>query len=130
MEDLSPTIRKIKNPAAGESETRMMWMQSHIGIRGNNEADTLAELGEELPQDYVELVEEIVKARIRRAKWNVEHARAKAAYGDRRGKEEEEREWPVKIRMLYSKLMTGDCGVGGVPAQDRRGGECTLPEML
>ena len=54
-------------------------------------ADKLAELGGGLPLEDVELEEEIVKSRIRRAKWSVEHGRAKAKYGDRRGPKEEGR---------------------------------------
>ena len=108
--NLSPTIRKIKESlAAGGGETRVIWMPSHIRIRGNYEADKLVALGEELPQEDVELEEEIVKAIIRREKWSVEHSRAKATYGDRRGPKEEERGWPMKVRTLYSKLRTGHC---------------------
>ena len=109
--NLSPTIRKIKESLAADGgETRVIWMLSHIGIRGNDEADKLAALGGELPQGDVWLEEgDSEGKKLEREKWSVEYSRAKATYGDRRGPKEEERGWPMKVRTLYIKLRTGHC---------------------
>ena len=102
-------VREIKDKLDKiDSKTTLLWVPSHCDIPGNERADHLANQGTKMDQKEIEISEKIVKARIRRRKWEVHHDRAKSIYQDRRKpKYEMEKNWPRKIRTLYNRLRTG-----------------------
>jgi hypothetical protein len=84
-----------------------MWIPSHCGIDGNERADQLASAGTLLNQDTIPVAHAITKAKIKRRKWQIEHPRAKATYGERRKSQAEvEGKWPRRVRTLYGRLRT------------------------
>ena len=86
----------------------LVWIPSHCGVAGNEEADRLADMGSKMSQDGVPVTHATAKARIRREKWTIGHARAEEVYGERRRpKFEVEREWPRNVRSLYARLRSG-----------------------
>jgi len=85
----------------------LLWIPSHCGIPGNDEADELAKQGSDMPQDNVGVSHKSVKAKILARKWEIKHPRAKEMYGERRGpKMEVEKAWPRSVRSLYGRLRT------------------------
>ena len=85
----------------------LLWIPSHCGIPGNDEADELAKQGSDMPQDNVGVSHKSVKAKILARKWEIKHPRAKEMYGERRGpKMEVEKVWPRSVRSLYGRLRT------------------------
>ena len=68
----------------------------------------MAKKGSAKPQDGVPVTHNIMKAKIKGIKWQVEHARAQETYGDRRGpKLEVENRWSRTKRTLFARLRTG-----------------------
>lgn len=91
-----------------ENKVALLWVPSHCNISGNEKADRLADLGTKEPQQEVPISEKIVKARIRRKKWDATHDRVKRIYKERRRpKWEVEKRWPRKVRTTYNRLRTG-----------------------
>jgi len=85
----------------------LLWVPSHCGLAGNEKADELANLGSKMSQENVPVAHAIVKARIKRSKWNVSHNRGKEMYLDRRAPRVDiERKWPRKVRRLFARLRT------------------------
>ena len=90
-----------------DSQVTIMWIPSHCGIEGNERADQLASAGTLLNQDTIPVTHAITKAKIKRRKWQIEHPRAKATYGERRKpRAEVEGKWPRRVRTLYGRLRT------------------------
>ena len=90
------------------SQVTIMWIPSHCGIEGNERADQLANAGALMSQDDIPVTHAITKAKIKARKWQIEHPRAKAMYGERRRPREEiEKRWPRSVRTLYGRLRTG-----------------------
>ena len=86
----------------------MLWIPSHVDIPGNEIADELAGLGSAMDQSKIPVTQNIIKARIKCRKWNIQHGRAARMYGDRQSpKMDVEKRWPPKPRKLYARLRTG-----------------------
>ena len=107
--DRDPWLKEIKSMLQRlQNRITVLWIPSHCDVHGNERADELAKLGSALNQEGVMVTHAIVKAKIKSRKWDVTHARARAAYGERRGPEVKvEVKWPRKVRTLFSRLRTG-----------------------
>ena len=91
-----------------ESKVILLWVPSHCDVAGNEVADKLADRGAKESQQGIAVSEKIMKARIRRGKWQFIHERTARMYKDRRRpKMEIERSWPRKVRSAFSRLRTG-----------------------
>ena len=101
-------LAEIKNKVNEiSSKITLLWVPSHCKIPGNDRADELANQGAKLDQQGVPVSCKIVKARIRRKKWEITHDRVKKIYRDRRKpKFEIEKKWPRKVRSTFSRLRT------------------------
>lgn len=106
--DAQDWLRKIKEKSYTlKTEVTILWLPSHCGCEGNEEADRLADEGTKLDQTKIPITFAIAKARVRKRKWEVTHERAKQVYGDRKKpKLELERKWPRSVRTLYARLRT------------------------
>ena len=61
-----------------------------------------------MDQSGTPVIHKIVKARIKKRKWEIEHPRAKEIYGKRRGpRRDVKKTWPRNVRTLYQRLHTG-----------------------
>ena len=109
--DAQDWVRKIKELSYFlETTVTILWIPSHCGCEGNEEADRLAEEGTKLEQSEVPITFAIAKARVNKRSWSVTHERAADMYqGRKRPKFEIERNWPVKVRSLYQRLRTDHC---------------------
>ena len=107
--DRDPWLKQIKQIIFNiEEPITLLWIPSHCGIVGNERVDELAKSGCELDQSMIPVTHQIVKAKIKGRKWEIEHPRAKITYGEaRKPNFKIEREWPKKARTLYSRLRTG-----------------------
>ena len=91
-----------------ESKVILLWVPSHCDVAGNEVADKLADRGAKESQQGIPVSEKIMKARIRRRKWQFSHERTARMYKERRRpKMEIERSWPRKVRSAFSRLRTG-----------------------
>ena len=91
-----------------ESKVILLWVPSHCDVAGNEVADKLADRGTKESQQEIPVSEKIMKARIRRRKWQFSHERTARMYKERRRpKMEIERSWPRKVRSAFSRLRTG-----------------------
>ena len=91
-----------------DGEITVLWVPSHCGCAGNEEADRLADEGTKLNQQEVPITHAIAQARVRKRKWTVEHDRAKEVFGaKRKPKWEVEKAWPRRVRSLYARLRSG-----------------------
>ena len=104
--DAQDWTRKIKEKCYQlESEITILWIPSHCGCDGNEEADRLANEGTKLDQSEIPITYAIAQARVRKRKWEVKHTRARDVYGERKNpKMEIERGWPRTVRTLYARL--------------------------
>ena len=109
--DAQDWVRKIKELSyILETTVTILWIPSHCGCEGNEEADRLAEEATKLEQSEVPITFAIAKARVNKRSWSVTHERAADMYqGRKRPKFEIERNWPVKVRSLYQRLRTDHC---------------------
>ena len=83
--DAQNWLRKIKEKSYTlKTEVTILWLPSHCGCEGNEEADRLADEGTKLDQTKIPITFAIAKARVRKRKWEVTHERAKQVYGDRK----------------------------------------------
>ena len=90
------------------NKNTLLWIPSHCNIPGNERADELAKSGCEENPELVPVTHQIMKAKIKSGKWPINHLRAQETYGGRRNPDfKVEREWPKKIRTLFSRLRTG-----------------------
>ena len=107
--DADDWIGEIKETAyRWGGEATVLWIPSHCGVTGNEIVDGLADEGTKLPQEGIPVTHATAKARIKRVKWEVKHARAKETFGERRKpKFEVERAWTRSVRSLFSRLRTG-----------------------
>ena len=107
--DKCEILAKIKEEAhLVNNKPTILWIPSHCDVKGNEEADKMAELGSRMDQSEVPVAHAMVKARIKSKKWTVTHRRAAEMYGDRRSPMfAVEREWPRDARRLFSRLRTG-----------------------
>ena len=102
LKEIKTTLSRLN------TQVTVLWIPSHCGIPGNDEADELAKQGSSMAQDDTPVTHKSVKAKISGRKWEIRHARAKETYGDKRGpKVEVEKSWPCSVRTLYSRLRTG-----------------------
>ena len=61
-----------------------------------------------MPQEGIPVTHATAKRRIKRAKWKVQHARAKETFGERlKPKVEVEKKWTRNVRSLFARLRTG-----------------------
>jgi ribonuclease HI len=106
--DPDECLKKIKTTISRlTTQITLLWIPSHCGIRGNEEADDLAKHGSDMAQDNVPVSHKSVKARIKARKWDLEHPRARELYGARRSvRLDVEKAWPRKVRALYGRLRT------------------------
>ena len=102
-------LKQIKDEIHDSTaEFTVLWIPSHCKVEGNDKADDLANLGTEMDQSGTPVIHKIVKARIKKRKWEIEHPRAKEIYGKRRGpRRDVEKTWPRNVRTLYQRLRTG-----------------------
>ena len=102
-------LKQIKDEIHDSTaEITVLWIPSHCKVEGNDKADDLAKLGSEMDQSGTPVIHKIVKARIKKRKWEIEHPRAKEIYGKRRGpRRDVEKTWPRDVRTLYQRLRTG-----------------------
>lgn len=107
--DAQDWIRKIKLQARRlDSQVTILWVPSHCGVEGNEEADRLAELGTKLDQSEIPVTQAISNAKIRRGKWKVVHERAKRIFQDKRKPNlKVEKLWPRRVQSLFSRLRSG-----------------------
>ena len=85
----------------------VLWVPSHCGIVGNERADVLADEGAKMSQEGIPVSHAIVKARIKRKKWDVSHPRGVEMYKGRRSPRFDiEKKWPRDVRRLFSRLRT------------------------
>ena len=107
--DSQDWIRKIKETCHRiQGEVTVLWIPSHCGCEGNEEADRLAEEGTKKEQSGVPITHAIAQARIKNSKWAVEHQRAQEVYREKRKpKFKAEKSWSRRVRSLYARLRTG-----------------------
>jgi len=90
-----------------KARIKILWIPSHISVDGNEAADNQAKRGCSLNQDEVPIERDIVKAKIKKESYNIEHEGARQKYKERREpKQAMEKRWPRKIRVLYTRLRT------------------------
>ena len=91
-----------------EADVRILWVQSHCGVPGNEKADELADRGAQLDQEGVHVTEAIVKAKIKNEVWPITHPRATVIYGDKR---KPKMKWKKKcsrrVRSFFARLRSG-----------------------
>ena len=109
--DAQDWVRKIKELSYTlETNVTILWIPSHCGCEGNEEADRLAEEGTKLDQSEIPITFAIAQARVKKRSWSITHERAAETYQDRkRPKFEIEKNWPVNVRSLYQRLRTDHC---------------------
>jgi ribonuclease HI len=102
-------LKQIKDEIYDSTaEITVLWIPSHCKVEGNDKADDLANLGSKMDQSGTPVIHKIVKAKIKKKNWEVEHPRAKDIYGKRRGpKTDVERTWPRSVHTHYARLRTG-----------------------
>ena len=107
--DPDPWIKELKTLIRNlPCNITILWLPSHCRVNGNDRADDLAKLGALMQQDEIPVTHKIIKAKIRKRKWQVEHTRACDTYKDRRQPRVEiESRWPPEVRRLYGRLRTG-----------------------
>ena len=102
MKETRKTLTRIS------SQISLLWIPSHVDIPGNEEADELAKAGSAMCQSGIPVTRNIIKARVKRRPWEVKHERALATFGNRRKpKFEIEKEWPKRVRVLFTRLRSG-----------------------
>ena len=70
--DAQDWVRKIKELSyILETTVTILWIPSHCGCEGNEEADRLAEEGTKLEQSEVPITFAIAKARVNKRSWSV-----------------------------------------------------------
>jgi len=90
-----------------EKRVLLIWIPSHIEIRGNELADEQAKRGCNKNQDTLHVEREIINAKIKQEKFHIDHEMAKRKYGDKRSpKEEIEGKWSTRVRGEYAKMRT------------------------
>jgi len=90
-----------------KARIKILWIPSHINIEGNEAADNQAKRGSFLNQDEIPIEKDIVKAKIKRERYNIEHEGARQKFKERREpKQAIEKRWPHKIKVLYTRLRT------------------------
>ena len=105
--DAQEWVRKIKLISRQTSNVTIIWVPSHCGVDGNEEADRLADLGTKMDQSQIPITLAIATAKIRKRKWNPTHKRALEIYQDKKKpKLEVERQWPRSVQSLYSRLRS------------------------
>ena len=88
-------------------DTTILWIPSHCGTAGNERADRLADEATKLDQSSTPITRKIVKAKIKSKNWKVQHKRAKAIYGKRRGPRRNiEKNWSRRAQTLFARLRT------------------------
>ena len=109
--DAQDWIRKIKEKSYHlQTDTTILWIPSHCGCAGNEEADRLASEGTKLDQADIPITYDIAQARVRKEKWEVTHERAKEIYAEqKKPKWEVEKVWPRSVRSLFARLRSGHC---------------------
>ena len=109
--DAQDWLRKIKEKShLLETDITILWIPSHCGCEGNEEADRLADEETKLEQAGIPITYDIAKARVRKRQWEVTHKRAKDIYGERKKpKLEVEKAWPRSVRSLFARLRTDHC---------------------
>ena len=107
--DTDPILAEVKEKLRRVGKTpTLLWVPSHCRIEGNDMADKLAGHGTKMDQKEIGVTSKIVKARIKREKWKINHERALQTYRDRRQPQVKiEGKWPRQVRRLYSRLRTG-----------------------
>ena len=107
--DPDPWLKQVKRKIAElPSNITLLWMPSHCDVHGNEQADKLANSGAKMDQSQVPIPHSIVKAKIRARTWKVTHPEAIKIYGERTSPRWEiERQWPMDVRSLFSRLRTG-----------------------
>ena len=106
--DAQDWVRKIKLLSRLTSNNvTIIWVPSHCGVDGNEEADRLADLGTKMDQSQIPITLAIATAKIRKRKWSPTHKRALEIYQDKKKpKLEVERQWPRSVQSLYSRLRS------------------------
>ena len=109
--DTDPWLKQIKVAVTQtQSQITLLWIPSHCDITGNDKADKLADSGTRMSQSNIPVTHEIIKAKIRRAPWQISHPEAKETFRNRRKPQLDiESRWPRNVRVLYSQLRTGHC---------------------
>ena len=107
--DADDWIGEIKEAAyRWGGDATVLWIPSHCGVTGNEIVDELADVGAKMAQNGIPVTHATAKARIKRVKWEVKHARAQETFGERRKpKFEVESAWTRGVRSLFSRLRTG-----------------------
>ena len=107
--DRDPWLKQIKKIIFDyPQEITLLWIPSHCGIEGNDKADELAKKGTEKNQEDIPVTHAIMKAKIKAQSWPLTHTRAEKTYQDlRKPNYKIEKEWPKRVRSLFSRLRTG-----------------------
>ena len=107
--DRDPWLKQIKKIIFDyPQEITLLWIPSHCGIEGNDKADELAKKGTEKNQEDIPVTHAIMKAKIKAQSWPLTHTRAEQTYQDlRKPNYKIEKEWPKRVRSLFSRLRTG-----------------------
>ena len=109
--DAQDWIRKIKlqsRKMAGQ--VTILWVPSHCGVEGNEEADRLAEIGTKLDQKETPITQAIAYAKVKKKIWKITHKRAKTIFQEKfKPKLEIEKKWPRRVQSMFSRLRSGHC---------------------
>ena len=80
----------------------ILWVPSHYGVEGIEEADSLADKGTKLKQKDIPITHDILRARIKKQKWQILHKRAKEIFKDKlKPKFPVEEKWTRKVQSLF-----------------------------
>jgi len=83
--DSQDWIKKIKKMCHRiQGEITVLWIPSHCGCEGNEDADRLAKEGTKKEQSGVPITHVIAQAKIKNSKWAIEHQRAQEVYREKR----------------------------------------------
>ena len=101
-------LKRVKmNLIEATERITICWIPSHCGTDGNERADALANRGAGEAQEDAPVTYSIVRAKVRRKKWKIQHERASEVFGDRRKpKFEIEKGWPLEIRRNYGRFRS------------------------
>ena len=109
--DAQDWIRKIKLQCRKlQGIVKLLWVPSHCGVEGNEEADRLAELGTKGDQKEIPITQAIGYAKVKKKRWTITHKRAKTIFRDKlKPKLNIEKTWPRRVQSLYSRLRSDHC---------------------
>ena len=79
----------------------ILWVPSHYGVEGIEEADSLADKGTKLKQNDIPITHDIAKARTKMQKWQILQKRAKEIFKDKLNPKFSVEKWARKVRSLF-----------------------------